>query len=194
MFSIAICHLIGDKWQSKTLILTIFYLHSLIVLMFFIAACRVWSRSPKSNQVINRLRQMESCCRSFFTKPDKIWWMSYGNRIKHCMLGNFSCFKLVYAYFFFKIIFFKQFFQGHKQGVKWFGSKIGWTFCPSWSGCKLFAKIIRWQVAASKERAKALINQPIQMISDLCQVFNWCWNQLNKSFKWGQIIKLFLLN
>ena len=34
-FSIAICHLIGDKWQSKTLFLAIFDPHSLIVKSMF---------------------------------------------------------------------------------------------------------------------------------------------------------------
>ena len=38
VFSIAICHQLGDKWQSKALFLTIFDLRSLIVLTFLIAA------------------------------------------------------------------------------------------------------------------------------------------------------------
>ena len=47
---------------------------------------------------------------------------------------------------FFKINFFKKFFQEHYQWVKRFGSKSGPTFCRSWSGSKLFAKVIsRWQ-------------------------------------------------
>ena len=37
VFSIAICHQSGDKWQSKTLLLMIFYLRSSIVLTFPIA-------------------------------------------------------------------------------------------------------------------------------------------------------------
>ena len=41
--SIAICHPLGDKWQSKTLFLTIFNLCSLIVLMFLIATYRLCS-------------------------------------------------------------------------------------------------------------------------------------------------------
>ena len=38
VFSIAICRQCGDKWQSKTLFLTIFDLRLLIVLAFLIAA------------------------------------------------------------------------------------------------------------------------------------------------------------
>ena len=38
VFLIAICRQWGDKWQSKTLFLLIFYLHSSIVLAFSIAA------------------------------------------------------------------------------------------------------------------------------------------------------------
>ena len=41
-FSIVICRQSGDKWQSKTLFLTIFYLRSSIVLAFSIAAYPVW--------------------------------------------------------------------------------------------------------------------------------------------------------
>ena len=42
MFSIALCRQSGDKWQSKTLFLTIFDLRSSIVLTFSIAAYPVW--------------------------------------------------------------------------------------------------------------------------------------------------------
>ena len=42
VFSIAICRLIGDKWQSKTLFLTIFDLLLSIVLTFLIAVYPVW--------------------------------------------------------------------------------------------------------------------------------------------------------
>ena len=41
-FLIAICGQCGDKWQLKSLFLTIFYLRSLIVLAFLIAAYPVW--------------------------------------------------------------------------------------------------------------------------------------------------------
>ena len=51
-----------------------------------------------------------------------------------CMLGNFSAFVIV-------INFFKIFIQEHYPNVKQFGSRSG----PSWSGSKMFAKvIIRW--------------------------------------------------
>ena len=43
VFLIAICRQCGDKWQSKTLFLTIFYLCSSIVLAFSIAAYPVCS-------------------------------------------------------------------------------------------------------------------------------------------------------
>ena len=71
-----------------------------------------------------------------------------------CMLGNFSffCCRLLN---FFKINFFKKFFQEHHQSVNQFGSRSGPTFCRSWSGFKLFAKVIsRQQVAASQERGR----------------------------------------
>ena len=42
VFLIAICRQCGDKWQLKTLFLTNFYLLSLIVLAFSIAAYPVW--------------------------------------------------------------------------------------------------------------------------------------------------------
>ena len=59
-----------------------------------------------------------------------------------CMLGNFSCFYVSSADFFFKINFFKRFFQEHYQSVKRFGSRSGLTLCLSWYGFKLFAKVI----------------------------------------------------
>ena len=43
MFLIAICRQTGDKWQSKTMFLTIFDLCSLIVLKFLIAAYPMWN-------------------------------------------------------------------------------------------------------------------------------------------------------
>ena len=45
VFLIAICHHTGDKWQSITLFLSIFYLRSSIVLAFLIAAYPVCIRS-----------------------------------------------------------------------------------------------------------------------------------------------------
>ena len=57
-----------------------------------------------------------------------------------CMLGNFSCFccRLLTYY---KIDFLKKILQGHYKSVKQFGSRSGPTFCLSWSGSKLFAKV-----------------------------------------------------
>ena len=44
------------------------------------------------------------------------------------------------------LTFFKNVFQVHYQSVKQFGSRSGPKFCQSWSGSKLFAKVIsRWQ-------------------------------------------------
>ena len=61
------------------------------------------------------------------------------------MLGNISFF-VVFCWLFSKINFFKKFFQEHCQSVKQFGSRSVPTFCWSWSGSKLFAKVIsRWQ-------------------------------------------------
>ena len=46
---------------------------------------------------------------------------------------------------FFKISFFKKFFQEHWQSVKQLGPRSGRTFCRAWSGSNLFAKIISRQ-------------------------------------------------
>ena len=46
---------------------------------------------------------------------------------------------------FFKINFFKIFFQEYYQSVKQFGSRSGPKKCRSWSGSKLFAKVISRQ-------------------------------------------------
>ena len=55
--------------------------------------------------------------------------------------GIFSCFcrRLLT---FFKINFFKIFFQKHYQSVKWFGSISESLLYRSWSGSKLVAKVI----------------------------------------------------
>ena len=63
-----------------------------------------------------------------------------------CKVSNFSCFNCRLLTFF-KINFFKKFFQEHYQSVK--------QFCQSWYGSKLFAKVI---VAASKGRANLTEN------------------------------------
>ena len=44
-----------------------------------------------------------------------------------CMHGNFSCF-CCHLLIFFKVKFFKTFFQEHYQSVKGFGSRSGLTF------------------------------------------------------------------
>ena len=92
--------------------------------------------------------------------------MRYGNKTVSswcelilCMLGNFSCFccRLLtfFQWLFFKLKFFKKFFQEHYQSVKQLGSRSVPTFCLPWFESKLFAKVIsRWQVSPSKERVK----------------------------------------
>ena len=54
VFLIAICCHSGDKWQSKTLFLTIFYLRSLIVLTFLIGAYLVWEYSLANTNMDNK--------------------------------------------------------------------------------------------------------------------------------------------
>ena len=59
-----------------------------------------------------------------------------------CILRNFCA---IFVIWLFKIKFFKKLFQEHYQSVKQFGCRSGPTFCQSWSGSKLFAKVIsRW--------------------------------------------------
>ena len=58
-----------------------------------------------------------------------------------CMMGNFTCF-CCRLLTFFKINFLIKFFQEHYQSVNQFGSRSGLKFCQSWSGSKLFAKVI----------------------------------------------------
>ena len=72
------------------------------------------------------------------------------------MLGNFSC--LVVCWFFFKIDFSEKFFQEHYQSVKWFESRSGPTFCRSWFGSNLFAKII------SRRRKLPLGNKVLTLV------------------------------
>ena len=83
-----------------------------------------------------------------------------------CMLGNFSCFcwRLLT---FFKINFFNNFFQEYYQHAKLFWSRWGPTFCHSWSGSKLFAKVIsRWQKLqpARKEFILGLMQEWTKML------------------------------
>ena len=73
-----------------------------------------------------------------------------------CMLGNFVCF-CCRLLIFFRINFFKQFFQEYHQSVKQLGSSSGLKFCWVWSGSILFTKIISGQqVATSRQRVNCL--------------------------------------
>ena len=53
---------------------------------------------------------------------------------------------LFWRLIFFKTNFFKKFFQKQYRNVKQFGSRSGLTLCRSWSGSKLFAKVISWKI------------------------------------------------
>ena len=67
------------------------------------------------------------------------------------MLVNFSCF-CCRLLTFFKIIFFQKILSETQSEVEWFGFRSGLMFCLSWSGSKLFEKVIsKWQVTVSKE-------------------------------------------
>ena len=55
------------------------------------------------------------------------------------MLGNFSCFCYQLLNFFKMIFLFSKNYFRNNISVKQFGSRSGPTFCPSWSGSKLFA-------------------------------------------------------
>ena len=67
------------------------------------------------------------------------------------LLFNSACWVIFHAFavicwLFSKLTFFKRFFREHHQCFKWFGPRSRRTFCRSWSGPKLFAKVIsRWQ-------------------------------------------------
>ena len=52
-FLIAICRQCGDKWQSKTLFLYIFYLRSSIVLVFSNSVYPVWSCGCKCSVTLS---------------------------------------------------------------------------------------------------------------------------------------------
>ena len=52
---------------------------------------------------------------------------------------------VVDCWLFFKINFFKKYFQDQYQSVRQLGFRSRPTFCQSWSGSKLFAKVIRSQ-------------------------------------------------
>ena len=70
----------------------------------------------------------------------------------HCKKIRFACWVIfqafvVFCWIFSNYFFFKKFFQQHYQSVKQFRSISGQTFCWSWSGSKLYAKVIikRWK-------------------------------------------------
>ena len=69
------------------------------------------------------------------------WHMLRFTRLTLCPLGNFSC-VLSSADFFFKIDFFKKFFQEYHLKVKQIRSRSGLTLCHAWSGSNLFAKVL----------------------------------------------------
>ena len=60
------------------------------------------------------------------------------NAVTPGIFSMFFCLLLI----FFKINFFEKFIQKYDQSVKQFGSRSGPTFCRTWSGFKLFAKVI----------------------------------------------------
>ena len=61
-----------------------------------------------------------------------------GTQVRHLLI---ACWVIFHA--FSKFTFSPKKIQDHYQSVKWFGSRSGQTFCWSWSGSKLFAKVIR---------------------------------------------------
>ena len=65
-------------------------------------------------------------------------------RVSNHLLQMFlmKCFRLLT---FFQNIFLQKFFQEHYRSVKQFRSRSGPTFCQSWSGSKLFVKVISRQ-------------------------------------------------
>ena len=68
VFSIPFCRECGDKWQSKTLFLTIFDLRSSIVLAFSIAAYR----SGKWNNETNRERARRRHGQNYGIAPPRL--------------------------------------------------------------------------------------------------------------------------
>ena len=78
---------------------------------------------------------------------------NFANSKFWCMFINFAkcldpdkCFCCCLLTFFKLIYFTTKFFQDRYQSVKHFESRSGTTLCPSWSGSKLFAKVINgWQ-------------------------------------------------
>ena len=87
---------------------------------------------------------------------------------------------------FFKVYFFKKFFQENHLSIKQFGSRSRPTFSQSWSGSKLFAKVISWweKSPANKERANIYLQIWIQQLF----YFVICWYNCNlcKQFEQDQ--------
>ena len=123
VFLIAICRQSGDKWQSKTLFLKIFYLHSSIVLTFLIAAypvgkhdCNVFSCIFQGSMeeggclstVVNASfflpsfsslfgpRHNKACLRGFRQSKTQTSLLSYRDWLEN---WNFPCYKFRYDTF-----------------------------------------------------------------------------------------------
>ena len=69
--------------------------------------------------------------------PFDLKWKTYFFTL--CMMGKFECFCHIYG---FKE---KNTLQEHSRSVKHFGSRSYPTFCCSWSGSKLLAKVVSRQ-------------------------------------------------
>ena len=88
-----------------------------------------------------------------------------------------ACWVILHAFLssavFFKITFFKKFFQEYQQNVKQFGSRSGRTNRRAWSGSKLFAKVISrwdWQARSYRILSKLLQLKPTMIIVPIL----WC--------------------
>ena len=89
------------------------------------------------------------------------------------MLGNFSLFFNV-CWQFSKLTFSKKFFQEHNQSVKQFGSRSEPMLCRSWSGSKLFAKVIsRRQNSPGQSEEKHTLSPC--MLGNCSLFFDVCW-------------------
>ena len=87
-----------------------------------------------------------------------------------------ECFFVV-CWFFFKINFLrkKKIFQEHHQSVKKNGSRSGPTFCRSWSGSKLFAKVISRRSTLGYElNGNQLLSLSFWTISIVCRILLGC--------------------
>ena len=128
--------------------------------------CYFW----KSSKILNcRLLQIIGCAL-------RVKEMGIHHSSKKCellrlnMAINSACWVIFHAFswsanFFFKINYFKKFFQEYHQSVKQFGSRSGPTFCLAWSGSKLFTKVSvkEKKVAASKKRNNRHIFNPLYL-------------------------------